>query len=208
MTLRKILLAIGGIVMIVALVISYVVFLQKPEIDPAEVAVSETRMWQAYYTKDRTTLATELMSIQRNQFGISFYHAGHISRHLGQAAMAFIDTRSDYESKVLPDLVKAYTRIQKASGLDFDPQYAAEAELAWWVARRDPKRRAPHIVGWEIAGLYTELYGESNEAIEKAGLLRAQAGALRDQGGENADWERVEALLVESYTSLLEGIYL
>jgi hypothetical protein len=42
--------------------------------------------------------------------------------------------------------------------------------------------------------------------MERAGLLRAQAAALRDEGGANADWEKVEALLVESYQALGKGL--
>jgi hypothetical protein len=63
-------------------------------------------------------------------------------------------------------------------------------------------------VGRLIAELYAKLYGRTNADIEQAGLLRAQAAALRDAGGVNADWARVEQMLVESYTRLAKGIKL
>ena len=50
------------------------------------------------------------------------------------------------------------------------------------------------------------MYGAANPDIERAGLLRAQAAALCDAGRENADWVRVEAILVESYSALHKGI--
>ena len=56
------------------------------------------------------------------------------------------------------------------------------------------------------AQFYALLYGDTNPDIQRAGLLRAQAAALRDAGGANADWPKVEALLVDSYTSLHAGI--
>ena len=64
----------------------------------------------------------------------------------------------------------------------------------------------PEQVGAAIANLYAVLYGETNSSFQKAGLLRAQAAHLRDQGGINADWVQVEALLQESYRELAAGI--
>jgi hypothetical protein len=61
-------------------------------------------------------------------------------------------------------------------------------------------------VGHLIGVLYAKLYGTSNEHIAKAGLLRAQAAALRDAGGLDADWVRIEAMLLDSYTELRLGI--
>lgn len=42
--------------------------------------------------------------------------------------------------------------------------------------------------------------------FKNAGILRAQAAALRDSGGKNADWEKIEELLKESYIELEKGI--
>jgi hypothetical protein len=63
----------------------------------------------------------------------------------------------------------------------------------------------PEQVGAAIANLYAVLYGETNSSFQKASLLRAQAAHVRDQGGVNADWEQVEALLQESYRELAAG---
>ena len=44
--------------------------------------------------------------------------------------MRFRNARDHYEAAVLPDLIKGYTSIQRISGLPFDPEKAARAELA------------------------------------------------------------------------------
>jgi len=61
-------------------------------------------------------------------------------------------------------------------------------------------------VGTLIAALYALLYGGTNAEILQAGVLRAQAAALRDAGGPDADWPAVERLLVESYSALHRGV--
>lgn len=82
----------------------------------------------------------------------------------------------------------------------------ARAELGWWVARRTPGRNSPAQVGAEIANLYALLYGKTNPNLQKAGLLRAKAAYLRDQGGNSPDWQEVERLLRESYEALVVGL--
>jgi hypothetical protein len=42
--------------------------------------------------------------------------------------------------------------------------------------------------------------------VNAAGRLRAEAAALRDAGGEAADWEKVSAQLDRSYQSLYEAL--
>jgi len=61
-------------------------------------------------------------------------------------------------------------------------------------------------VGEKIAELYAILYGDTRPGFAKAGELRAEAAALRDQGGANADWPKVEALLRESYRALADAL--
>lgn len=72
--------------------------------------------------------------------------------------------------------------------------------------RRTPGRQDTETVGASIGALYALLYGRHNEKIEAAGFLRAEAAALRDAGGANADWPQIESMLQVSYSRLLEGI--
>jgi len=180
--------------------------LHRPSFDPDTVAKAETSMWKAYYKRDKKALGVELIKLQRNQFGLNLYNAVFIARDLGKAAMKFRDARSNHEKNVLPDLISAYSRIQKKSGYDFDPKEAARAELAWWVARRSNVQNNPEVVGAKIAHLYEILYGKSSPHFYKAGRFRAQAAAMRDQGGESADWLAVENMLKESYRELSKAV--
>lgn len=50
------------------------------------------------------------------------------------------------------------------------------------------------------------LYGGMEPEFTQAGLLRAEAAALRDAGHEAPDWKRVEELLKESCEALLAGL--
>lgn len=176
------------------------------DFDPEVVAASETRMWQAYYTGNKEALGLELVTLMREQFGLSYGTAVELMYVLGKATMTFGAARGDYEAAVLPGLITFYTRVAEISGGTWDPEMAARAELAWWVARRTPGEDSAEQVGAKIAALYTIIYGSTNPEIERAGLLRAQAAVLRDEGKKNADWVAIEGILVESYTALRAGV--
>jgi hypothetical protein len=173
---------------------------------PAEVARAEAAMWKAYYAGNREKLGLNLVLLLHDQYGLSFYRAKQIAAELGAAAMQFRATRADYEDIVLPKLEKAYRLIRRSTGARFDPQAAAKAELDWWVARRTPGRNSPEAVGREIAQLYAVLYGSAQSSFEQAGVLRAQAAALRDLEGESADWPQIESLLRQSYQILKHAL--
>ena len=103
----------------------------------------------------------------------------------------------------MANLIAAYELIRESTDGEFDAESVARAELAWWVARRDRQQNSAENAGKLIARLYAELYSRTNEGVERAGLLRAQAAVLRDQGGINADWQMIEQLLIESYRELV-----
>lgn len=178
----------------------------KPSFDPDKVAKSETLMWQAYYSGNHTQLGMEIITLLRSQYGLPLLKAKNIGELLARAAMRFQSANSDYERIALPDLTAAYRLIQKASGRAFDPEQAARAELAWWVARRTPGQNSAEQVGEKIAVLYGLLYGKDHTVFLEAGLLRATAAELRDTGGKDADWAAVEDLLRQSYRALAEII--
>jgi len=178
----------------------------RPSLDADKVGRAETRMWQAYYSEDKTQLGLHSIALLRNQYGLSLFEAKEIGQLLASSAMKFRSASSDYESVVLPDLARAYGLLKQATGAPFDPNKAARAELAWWVARRTQGQGSVEQVGERIAELYAVLYGGACPAFKKAGLLRAQAAELRDSGGRAADWARVDDLLRRSYRELKKGI--
>ena len=193
------------LITLIAIGIFYIKF-SRPPFDADKVAEAETNMWKAYYTGDRTKLGLLLISLLRTQYGLSFLEAKETGEAFASSAMKFHSARNNYEEVALPDLIKAYTLIKQAKGNKYNPEEVARAELAWWVARRTNGKNSTEQVGAGIAELYAILYGNDHPSFKKAGLLRAQAAAVRDLGGKSADWPKIEELLKQSYQELENGI--
>jgi hypothetical protein len=169
--------------------------------DPDRTADLELGMWQAYYRKEKLRLFALLGTLLHEQNRYPWSKATVAGFHLARAAAVFGDARGDYE-RVLPDLVRAYAIARDWTGSGFDPEQVARAELDWWVARRTPGRNAPSQVGALIAEEYARLYEVPREAVARAAALRAEAAALRDRGGAQADWNTITVLLHDSYRAL------
>ena len=186
-------------------VVGWMLF-SRPTFDPRVVGRAEARMWQGYYAGNHAQVALQLVRLLRTQYGLSTLQSTRVGERFADAAMTFKSARADYEATVLPELVEAYTALAGAAGTTFDPEEVAQAELAWWVARRTVGEGSAENVGAKIGELYAAVHGGDHPAYREAGLLRARAAHLRDRGGENADWEEIEALLVRSYTVLAEAL--
>lgn len=185
----------------------YFIFFNKAEFDPYYLSETETKMWQAYYKKDKTKLAYLLIQILKRQFSISNYEAVQTGKLLADSAMKFKTAKNGNYDIALPDLIKAYTAIKEYSGLKYNPEEAARADLTWWVDRRNPaKRNNPAIIGQGITHLYEVIYGYKHPGFVKAGRLRAEAAYLRDQKRDHCDWEKIQSMLLESYIALQDGI--
>lgn len=197
--LLKLILAVSAVV---AGVVVYQLVFSRPAFNPDKIARAELEMWRAYYAGNEIKLATELVALFRNQFGLSLPVATRVGKLYAQAAMKFQAATGNYDEVVLPDLIEAYRLVQQTTGASFNPETAARAELAWWIARRTPGENSPEQVGRKIAELYAVLYGGNNPKLQNAALLRARAAALRDAGGANPDWVQIEVLLRESYSAL------
>src|SRR5262245_34667807 len=114
--------------------------------DPVRLADLETRMWQAYYAKEKVRLFTLLIAMLRDQYHYSWATATLEGFHLARAAATFGDLRGGYDV-VLPDLEAAYTKAKSWTHAEFDPRAVARAELAWWVARRVPGQNSAEQIG-------------------------------------------------------------
>jgi hypothetical protein len=169
--------------------------------DPDRLADLEVDMWRAYYEKENVALFRSLLIALREQFHYPWSKAARAGYHLARAAADFGKATGDYD-RVLPDLEKAYGISRDWTGAGFDPAEVARAELAWWVARREPSQRDPANVGRLIAAVYARFYELPEAKVHEAGLLRARAADLRDRGGVSPDWGEVSRLLHESYRSL------
>ncbi len=106
-------------------------FTPKGTFDPKLVAKAECSMWQAYYDEVNPKLAYDLLILARQQYMLSMVKAKPVAEKLAEAALKFKALNDNYEVIVTPDLVEAYTLINESSPMKFDPQAAAEAELAW-----------------------------------------------------------------------------
>lgn len=175
------------------------------EFNADRLADLELRMWQAYYAKSRVRLFGLLVTTLREQYHYSWTTATAEGFHLARAAATFGDATSGYE-RVLPDLEAAYATAARWHRAGFDPRAVARAELAWWVARRTPRRNAPEQVGELIAEEYALLYEAPVGDVRRAGLLRAEAAALRDKEAASPDWAAIGLLLTDSYRALRAGL--
>jgi hypothetical protein len=173
--------------------------------EPDRLADLEAQMWRDYYQQQNLALFRDLVITLRQQFRYPWGKATRVGLHLARAAATFGTATGDYQ-RVLPDLEAAYTIARDWTGAHFDPAQVARAELAWWVARRDPRARSPENVGRLLAVLYARFYEVPESTVAEAGLLRARAAALRDRGGGAPDWPAISALLRGSYRSLRAAV--
>lgn len=169
--------------------------------DPDRLADLEVDMWQAYYRQERVRLMKDLMVTLREQYNCSYADATRIGFRFGRAASTFANLKGDYQ-QVRPDLERGYALVRGCVNATFDPAAVARAELAWWIARRVPGQNSPTQVGALIGDENALLFAVDRARVLPASVLRAEAGWLRDQGGEHADWDRVSALLHQSYREL------
>jgi len=168
---------------------------------PPRLADLELRMWKAYYAKERARLFGLLVTLLHEQYRYSWATATREAFHLARAAATFGDAKDHYEV-VLPDLEAAYAMAKSWLDAGFDPRAVAQAELAWWVARRMPGQNSAEQVGHLIAQEYALLYETSVERVAPAALLRATAAKMRDDQAAQPDWDRIGRLLEQSYREL------
>jgi hypothetical protein len=172
---------------------------------PDRLADLELDMWQAYYRHERLRLLRGLVTTLREQYHCSYASALRIGFRFGRAASTFADLRGDYD-QVLPDLEQGYQLVSECVNGKYDPAAVARTELAWWVARRAPGQYAPENVGALIAAENALIFDVSREQVLEPSILRARAGRLRDEGGEQADWTTVSHLLHQAYRDLHRAV--
>jgi hypothetical protein len=148
-------------------------------------------------------LLTELLREQRRY---PWAKAATEAFYLARPAARFARMTGAYDV-VLPDIEEAYAMAKDWTGATYDPSAVARAELAWWIARRDPAARSPENVGRLIAGLYAQMYAVPVERVATAGRLRAEAAALRDRGAGQPDWATISNLLQQSYRELHAAVH-
>ena len=170
------------------------------QFDPHRVGQLETEMWRSYYDHRPVRLFRDLTTLLRRQFGLPFWRSCLGAWYAAHAAVVFQrgHERSDYE-RALPDLVRYYALIRRASATQFDVDRVARLELEWWIVHR---QRGSNLAQ-ALADLQSAVYGAPAPAFAEHGRLRAEAMAIRDSGG---DWGRIGALLDGSWVSLHRAV--
>jgi transposase-like protein len=185
---------------------------QLKQFDANEVARLETAMWRSYYQRERLKLFNELTELLRTQYNLPLLRSNLVAYQASKAAFVFKDgrNRSDYE-KALPNLVNFYSEIRKVSDIAFDVNRAAQLELEWWIVHRERRKHAPGDLDRALAELPAELYQLPVEPLMEHARLRAEAMTIRDDRAEaggvsEADWQRIEDLLRQSWRSLSKAV--
>ncbi|HWL50889.1 MAG TPA: hypothetical protein VNQ90_00535 [Chthoniobacteraceae bacterium] len=170
--------------------------------DPAEMAALETIMWRRYYEGRYLSLAWNLYTITRHQYGLRPASSLKTAYHAAMAARMFRKSRGRAEAeRAIPHLEKAYRCISDNTGSPFDTQKAAEMELHWWQQRREhvPTEGYARTIG----DLMTLVHKVDDPRMRHSALLRARMMAYRDarRNGQmkEEDWEVIRKNLTEAY---------
>ncbi len=174
--------------------------------DPARMAQLELQLWQDYYAQRYLPLMFGLLKLARGQFALSWAAALRLSALFGKAAWRFKRSYQRDAVDVTPELAKGYALLARRWGREMDCQRAAEAEQAWWEARRNPEQSDPDDVGDLIAEQFAILSGGEASAFQEGARLRARAAALRDAQEADPDWARIGSMLHEAYEKLSVAI--
>ncbi|MFN7925323.1 MAG: hypothetical protein U0Q16_34815 [Bryobacteraceae bacterium] len=174
------------------------------QFDGASVGRLEGRMWRSYYDRDRLALFLLLARNLREQFHLPFWQSHVASYYAARAAFVFKQgkQRPDYE-QALPILESYYRWVLPGR----DPAPLAKVELEWWIIHRERTQYPPGSLQRTLVDLAAAVYGAPREVLAEHAELRTQAMILCDekmaQGVvSEADWQRIEELLVQSWSSL------
>jgi hypothetical protein len=182
------------------------------EFDPNEVARIETAMWRSYYDKERLALFTQLAELMRTQYRMTLLRSNEAAYQAAKAAFVFKEgkQRADYE-KALPNLRNFYADIRAQSDIPFDVERAAQLELEWWIIHRQRAQHKDGDLARSLAELQAELFQLPVERFTEHARLRAEAMTIRDDKAEaggvgEADWQRIDELLHQSWQSLWKAV--
>lgn len=183
--------------------------------DVQALAAEETEAWKAYYAKDPRGLYHHFSRLLTLQYGLqeSDPKTVSVTQQFVVALAAFgampaHSTIETYNSIVLPLLTASYETLKQIVGATWNAADVAKSDLAWWVARRDPKTNTPEIVAEKMTKFYELLYGKNGgHHFSKAAYLRASAARYRDLckvdwSIDQEDWAIIRTMLEKSYTEL------
>lgn len=173
--------------------------------NPTKISKVETNMWEAYYKHNFFMLFVYLLQLAHEQFQISYFYALKISYPSASAAIHFRSHRGHEDKDLLQyKLEKFYKSINNIVNNKFDYKKAAELEVDWWLVDRYPNKY--QITRREaLRDCMACIYNVNSEELTEYAEYRAQAMEVQDEAeakGLEADWNKINSLLLISYNSL------
>jgi hypothetical protein len=220
--LKRIGLAAGGTVgMLAAAIVVYAVATAPPTVpgrspltafDPQTVGRLEQRAWAAYYYRQWPRLFDLMLRMIRSTFGLSLHEAIYASYINTQAQIVWA-RQGAQDGKAEALMREFYEYVREPTGGKYDSARAAQLEVNWWAVHRNRDQYPDHsALAKALADTYAEVYQVPAERLLPAGEARAAAMDLSDQWireGKDPNsplLEQIATLLVQSYTSLSDGV--
>jgi hypothetical protein len=184
--------------------------------DPARVGYYEKAGWEAYYDRRWLRVLRLMVGLNREQFHMGRFGAVAASLDTVRAAAAFAPQDNDLP-KTKHFLQRFYARARRSAGIQASAEQLAELELAYWVVHRqlairrknNPRDDDIEPMVRALAALHAALFDSTPEHMRTSAELRALAAVAVDRitgrysDDVAADWQRVEALLVQAYQAVL-----
>ncbi len=194
--------------------------------DPDRVAQLETESWRAYYDRAWLKMARVLVTLHREQFGLSRWGALRATMRSSRAAIAFVPLQNNDPDKARRLLVPYYREVRRALGSAADAETLAAREIDYWIVHRqlaiarkaNPPASDPDALDdiepmvATFARLHAALFNSTGEAMRASAESRALAAKAVDRitGGYSddipADWRRTEAYLRRAYQAIAAAV--
>lgn len=176
--------------------------------DAKKVAYYEVEGWKAYYDRNWLRLLRLITTLTQAQFHIPFPKSWVAAYFITRASVAFAPKEHD-EAVVRGYLEKFYRLSQHYSGLDFDPDKAAELETEYWEVHRRLSGKPDKTEFIEtMTKLHAAIFDLTLDEARESGELRVEANNVLDTITGNTstdvegDWLRCADLLDRCYRSI------
>ncbi|HUW24370.1 MAG TPA: hypothetical protein VMW04_01950 [Patescibacteria group bacterium] len=178
------------------------------EFDPITLGEKEFGWWKAHFEGNKEQMLRSLLEHNMLLFGLNQDEAR-------EALLVLAESTRYHDSHDWPkatEAVRNYYRIIKGkTGLNFDPQKAAELEVGWWQIH-DELEGTPDKsrLAEKFSELYAEIFSLEPEQLKVAGEIKAQATLEHDLAEDKSTsepqtevhWQATEKLLIDFYQEL------
>jgi hypothetical protein len=178
------------------------------EFDPITVGEKEFGWWKAHFEGNKEQMLRSLLEHNMLLFGLNQDEAR-------EALLVLAESTRYHDSHDWPKATEAvrnyYCIIKGKTGLNFDPQKAAELEVGWWKTHDELEGNPDKSeLAKNFAELYAEIFSLEPEQLKVAGEIKAQATLEHDLAEDKSTseqqaevhWQAAEKLLVDFYKEL------